>query len=380
MWILNEVTSPRFNLPDFNFIEADPSEIETEMIHFVEEETGQSLLNNLPKRMFVKSCVSFVSMWANRLDYALKQQLLSYAEDEPLDHKGAEIQTPRLEEKHAKTQMLIKLSPERVDPLKIKKGTRFLRGQDVYFETLKDYTVPVEQLTVVLDAQCTETGTFANGYLPSEITTMVDAIPYAISAENITTTSGGADIEEDENYAERIRLAPEKLSTAGPDLAYEYFAKQAHQSIEDVYVLNPLPGVVQIVVLLEDGGIPSQEILNQVEAACTDNPVRPLTDKLLVNGPEQVLYEMKVSYKLSKDKQVVLDAMKEKIEQAFRAYLSWQRSKLGRDVNSSELIARLREAGAERVTVHSLPYVDVGKYQIAKDDVTSITFDGFEDA
>ncbi len=45
--------------------------------------------------------------------------------------------------------------------------------------------------------------------------------------------------EADENYIQRILLSPESFSTAGPELAYIYFAKSAHPDIVDVAVDVP---------------------------------------------------------------------------------------------------------------------------------------------
>ncbi|MEX3625826.1 baseplate assembly protein [Viridibacillus arvi] len=366
----------RFELPDFYFLDPDIEEIEQEMIFYIEEKTGAKLTNSLPKRKFVQAMSVYISQKYYQLDHALKQALITYAQDEPLDHKGEEVQTPRLDQQYSTTQLLINLEPERPSLLKISKGKRAVVGEDIFFATTKDESIPVGQDSIVVEVKCTEPGEFANGYLPGEITQMVDVIPYVTSVKNITTTAGGTNVEDDDNYAERIRIAPEKFSTAGPEGAYEYWAKSANQLIEDVEVTSPSPGVTQLTILLKDGEIPSEDILSQVETVCSDKKVRPLTDNVVVKAPEIVNYTPIVEYYLSKDKAPVATAMQAEIQKAFNAYLKWQRSKMGRDVDMSEVIANLRIAGAQRIIVKSEMFIEIDKHMVARDLDPVLTFAG----
>ncbi|HWI48077.1 MAG TPA: baseplate J/gp47 family protein [Rummeliibacillus sp.] len=371
----------RFNLPDFNFLTPNLEEIEKEMIFMIEEETGEKLTNNLPKRAFVKALVAYVAQQYYRVDNGLKQKLLSYAEDEPLDHIGEESETTRLDESYATTTMLLTLSSGRTSNFKIPAGTRVVVGENIFFATKEDITVTTEQNEINFVMQCTEPGSFANGYLPGEINTLVDVdnIPYAISIVNTTTTSGGADVEDNDNYAERIRTAPSKYSTAGPDDAYIYWAKSAHQAIQDVEVDSPTPGVTRLTILLQNGELPSEEILNLVKEVCSAKTVRPLTDNVIATAPETVSYDAEIAYYISSEKQAVATTIQADVQTAFNTYLVWQRSKMGRDVDLTELIARLKIAGAQRIVINSPLYAEVDKVKVAKENVTTLTFAGIAD-
>lgn len=370
----------RFNLPDFNFLTPDLEQIEKEMVFMIEEETGEKLTNNLPKRAFVKAMTAYVAQQYYRVDSGLKQKLLSYAEDEPLDHIGEESETTRLDESHSKVTMLLNLTDGHPS-FKIPAGTRTVVGENVFFSTKEDIVVPIEQNAISFVMECTEPGSFSNGYLPGEINTLVDVdnIPYLESITNIDKTSGGADVEDNDNYAERIRTSPSKYSTAGPDDAYVYWAKSAHQSIQDVEVDSPTPGVTRLTILLKNGELPSGEILNLVKEVCSAKTVRPLTDKVIATAPETVNYDADISYYISSEKQAVATAIQADVQNAFNEYLVWQRSKMGRDVDLTELIAKLKFAGAQRIVINSPLYVEVDKVKVAKENITSLTFAGIAD-
>lgn len=302
----------RFNLPDINFLEKDPEKIERDMLYYIKEKTGITLTNADPRRKFVQSLVLYVVQERNNLDYALKQNLLAYAEDEFLDHKGEDVATPRLLESAAVTTMEFILEEGRVDALTIPKGTRFLVG-NIFFATDENVVVPVGQNLVQVKATCLETGEIGNGYLPGEITNLVDPIPWVKEVKNITVSSGGVEIEGDDPYAERIRIAPESFSVAGSELAYEYWAKTASQEISDVKVLNPEAGEVDIRVLLKNGELPSSEILDKVLEICSDKKIRPLTDKVSVSAPEQIPYNIDAVYWVLESKATVLTAIQREI-------------------------------------------------------------------
>lgn len=194
----------RFNLPDIEFFNKNPEDIERDILFFLEEK-GFTLSNADPRRKFVQSLVSYIALERNNLDYAIKQNLLAYAEDEHLDHQGEGMSTPRLEPKSASTIMEFTLEQERVSALTIEAGTLFLVGE-TFFETSDTSVAPVGQNSIQVTAICTETGDIGNGYLPGEISTLVNPLPWVKSVKNVTTSNGGADLEENDSYAEESEL------------------------------------------------------------------------------------------------------------------------------------------------------------------------------
>lgn len=369
----------RFNLPDINFLEKSPDDIERDILFHIEEKTGHTFSNADPRRKFVQGLVLYIAQERNNLDYGLKQNLLAYAEDEFLDHKGEDMSTKRLDDKAAVTTMEFILEEGRVDVLVIPSGTRFLVGENTFFLTSETIVVPVGQHRIQVPSNCMESGEMGNGYLPGEITNLVDSVPWVKGVSNITATSGGVDVEEDDPYAERIRIAPESFSVAGPEGAYKYWAKTTSQEIVDVEVLSPTPGVIDIRVLLQGGKLPSTEMIDKVLAVCSDKKVRPLTDFVTAGAPEVILYEASVQYWISQSNVSVLGTVKLQVEGAYQNYLKWQREKMGRDVDLSELIAMLKSAGAHRVAVNSVMYIKIEKHQVAQEGIAHLTFGGLSD-
>lgn len=367
----------RFNLPDIDFLEKDPDLIDREMLLVVEEKTGLTLQRADPRRKFLQALTTYISIERNRLEHALRQNRLAYAEDDTLEHMGAEMSTERLLAKAAITTMAFLLEPDRVDVLVIEKGTQFLVGENTYFATDEALVVPIGENIVTVGATCTEPGDMGNDYLVGEISTLVQPLPWVNSVKNTTVSSGGTEQESDDAYAERIRLAPESFSVAGPELAYVYWAKAASADIVDVHAYSPQEGRVAVYLLMKDGRLPTEMELNATAEIINDKKVRPLTDHVVFHAPEPVEYDALATYWIAQENAAVASIIQRQVEEEFNNYLVWQRSKIGRDIDLSELIARLKQKGASRVAVDAAMFMEVLAHQVAFESPTSaLTFGG----
>lgn len=370
----------RFNLPELNFLEKAPEKIEAEMLNHITEATGLTLMRADPRRKFLQGLVAFISIERNRLEHALRQNRLSYAEDDTLDHMGFEFNTERIEAKHAKTIIAVVLEEERPPQTFVLDAGELISVGDVYFALDSPIVIPVGENEATVSATCTEAGEIGNGYLVGEISTLVRPKPYVKAVQNITVSSGGAERESDDAYAERVHLAPESFSTAGPELAYVYWAKTASTDIADAFAHSPEEGRVAVYILMQNGRLPTQLELDEVANIINDKKVRPLTDFVTYHAPEKVDYEALVTYWISSSNATVATIIQRQIEEEYQNYLMWQRSKIGRDVDLSELIRRLKNKGASRVAVNSLMYVEVDKHQVAYEMASSsLTFGGLAD-
>jgi hypothetical protein len=125
-------------------------------------------------------------------------------------------------------------------------------------------TLKAGELFIDVEAICQTAGIAANNYTLKSINDLITPLSYISAVENITVSTGGADDEDVESLRERIRQAPESFSNAGSKGAYRFHTLSAHQSITDVAVLSPSPGVVEVYPLTKTGN-PSAEILAIVQ-------------------------------------------------------------------------------------------------------------------
>lgn len=367
------------NLPEVNFLTTDPDVLATEIIYSYEQLEGRKLAQADPLRLIFLSFASVITKQNIAINDAARQNLLYYARDGVLDHKGAEMRTPRLEETAATSILRLHLSEPLTTSKIIEKGALATSNEGAIF-FVTDYETVIEPGVNYIDVNltCTTKGIIGNDFAIGEINTLVKPLPYISRVENITVTSGGAPRESDESYRRRIYLAPEALSNAGSNGAYEYFARSASSLISDVYVYSSAPGHVNICVLLQNGELPSQEILDAVYEKCSNKTVRPLTDNLTVELPTVVKYDLNVSYYIETNA-ISKTLIHEKVQQAIGNYLVWQSSKIGRDINPSKLVFDCVEAGAKRVDIVSPSYTVVNSGQVAQLDVKTVTFGGLED-
>ena len=249
-------------LADITFAERDPAIIEAAVITGYEKIANRTLAKGDPIRLFLESIAFVIIHQRHLIDFTGKQNLLAYAGGNYLDHIGAMLGVNRLPAQPALTTLKFTLSESQPAALSIPAGTRATPGGgDLVFETTEISVVTPGALEVSVLAQCTKTGALGNGLLLGQIKKIVDPFPWQMKVENVTESSGGTDVENDENLRERIQLAPEYFSVAGPRGAYEYWARTAHQGIVDVAVVGPPetePGNVHIYPLMQGGELPSQ--------------------------------------------------------------------------------------------------------------------------
>ena len=369
------------SLSDIAFAEKDPDTITQELVNLYEQVSGRTLARADPVRLFIDAIILAIVHQRNVIDNAAKMNLLAYASGEYLDHIGALLGVTRLSASHALTTLQFTLAHTYSVKAIIPQGTRVSAGGDITFATTSELTIPAGELTGNVEAQAITSGESLNGYIAGQVNVILDPLSYEISAENITATNGGTDIESDENFRERIQIAPESFSVAGPKKAYEYFARSANADIIDAAVIGPpttQPGYVEIYPLMTGGLLPSDEVLNEVYEVCNAENIRPDTDYLTVKAPVAVNYALNVTFWIDENNSSSSQILKALCETAASDWITWQRSALGRDINPSELVHRLVEAGAKRVEVSSPSFRVLNDWELAVCSSQSITYGGLE--
>lgn len=366
-------------MSDIQFVEVDTQKIENEMIESYEEETGETLYPGDEKRIFLMNQLPIIVGLKNNINDTGRQNLLRYARDKVLDAFGEAVATPRLSAKKAEVTLRFTLSAVQLNTVTVYAGTRVTPDGKLYFATQTDLIISPGETFGDVKAEAVETGLQYNDFLPGQIKYIVDPVAFVASVTNIDTSSVGADVETDDDYRERIRLAPESFSVAGPELAYKYWARKADESISDVSVTSPSPGVVKIVVLLENGGIPNQTILDKVNAEVSPKNRRPLTDNVVVAAPTLVQYDIDLTYYINIERQTEESKIRDAIEDeggAIDQYIAWQQAKLEREINPDELRRLMLEKGAYRIILNSPTFTTVGADQVAKLNLKTVTYGG----
>ena len=172
---------------------------------------------------------------------------------------------------------------------------------------------------------------------------------------------------------------PDTYSTAGPDGAYEYFAKESDTSISDVVVQTPSPGEVVVYVICDGGKLPEEALLQKVSEHLNDRKIRPLTDHVTIRAPEKKGYDIDFTYYIANSQKTAAGTIQAAVNNAIEVYNSWQTEKIGRDINPSYLIQKIMEAGAKRVDVRSPVYTVLNNSTIAMAGTVNAMYGGIED-
>ncbi len=376
-----------YNLPEISFTEGITYEsILNEMIADFqmkyEEETGREITLREGDKEHIHLRVvagQFFQMY-HQLDYAAKMNLLKYSAGAYLEHLGAFKKVFPQEPQAAVCKVRFHLSEIRREIVYIPKGTRVTAGDGVYFATDEYTEIPAGASYADIGCTCEETGTVGNNYSPGQIEVLVDPVPYVESVANITEPEGGSDKESEKSFRERIFLAPSAYSVAGPADAYEYWIKQYNSAaIEDIKIHETAESAVDIRLLLLGGILPDEAFCSDCVKYLKENPVIPLTDKISASAPDIVGYSLKATYYIAKADIGNVDIIRESIEGAKDAYLNWQKTKIGRDINPDALTEFVRAAGGKRIAIESPKFTVVPETSVAAEQSVEFVYGGIED-
>ena len=362
----------------FDFVTTDAAQIYTAIIGTLMDEVGEPLYPGDERRIFGEALVAVLVALYNEFNDKMKQRTLQYARGPVLDAIGDRYSLTRAQPSHASAMFRFSVEVAQPQNIIIDAGTRITTDGSVYFATDQIAVLQAGKLSVDVQATCTEGGSAYNGFTTGTINTLVDLIPYISSAVNITTSVGGDDGEPytedgDNKFKERIRLAPATLSTAGPESGYRYFALAADPRIIDVAIDNPEANVIKIYPLLAEGELPDEKILQKVEASCSGDKVRPMTDQVEALAPTAVQYDIEIKYYCTQDNEADTVKAVEAAGGAIERYNAWQTGALNRDINPDQLRRFVLcpdwesgLVGADRVDVVKPVYTEIGKHQVAK--------------
>ncbi|WP_025127672.1 baseplate J/gp47 family protein [Pseudomonas sp. PH1b] len=170
--------------------------------------------------------------------------------------------------------------------------------------------------------------------------------------------------EADDALRERVQLAYEGLTTAGPRNSYILHARNASALVADAEAESPSPACVTVTVLsLEGDGAAAPELLATVAAALNDEDVRPLGDRVTVNSAQVLPYRIDAVLHM-KGPGPESDAALAEAERKLAAWVN-PRRRLGIEVARSAIDAQLHVAGVARVELRGWQDIVPSKAQAA---------------
>lgn len=355
----------------FNIFSAE--EIYKIILTQLENGVNEPLYPGDERRIFAEALVPLFVGVLNAINDAARQKMLRYARGPVLDALGERMGVERQEAVQAKTTLRFSMSAPVGENVIIPQGTKATADYVRYFATDTTAVLAAGTTSVEVSATSTEGGADNNGIAAGEITILVDLIPYIDTVTNTEETHGGSDLEDDDTYRERIRLAPAKLSTAGPIDSYKYWALSADPAISDAVVESPAAGTIMITPILYGGEIPGQDILDRVLAVCNAEDVRPLGDQVQVQAPATQSYDIELKYYTTAAEESQVVKAVEGSDGAISRYIYWQGSALNRDINPDYLRSLILApswgenlTGAVRVDVVKPAYTALNTTTVAK--------------
>ena len=368
----------KLNRADIKVVDDELAVVLAETIADYEARSGKALQPAHIERLLINTYAYRETLTRQALNEAYRQQHPRFATGLMLDFCGDDVNTPRLPASAARCTIRFSAVLSGQQTVYIAVGTQVSAGE-IVFETVQSGTLSATCRTLDLLAVCTQAGVAGNDFAVGQIN-MLSVQPLAgveVKAHNLTASAGGEDAESDDAYRERVLLAPESFSVAGPVGAYEYFARQVSPVICDVYVANkrtaagePVGGQVEVVVLTKTG-LPSEELMTQVREAVSGERRRPLCDTVTVSAPTAVNYAL--------DAELVLFSGANPEEAVAAATSAWtvyeaaRRERLGLDIVPLDIQTALKTDGVYNVILKNPPLKVVEPHQWARCTSVKIT-------
>ena len=372
-------------MPEISFIEnLTIEELQSQMIldyqNRYKELTGETCVLEKAdeERLILYACSLQLYQAMQYIDIQAKKSFLKYSSGAYLDHLAALRGLVREKEKRAKTTLRYFLETKQETIIQIPKGSRVSAG-NFYFYTTEYVEIKPPNIFVDVPAECSQKGEIGNGFLVGELNQMIDLIPHIKMVSNITQSDGGAEVESDERFAERIFISASEYSVAGPEDSYISLARKCNSNIEDIKVTSSQPYEVDIYFVMQNGELPTEEMIHTLREYLSDKTVRPMTDYIVISAPEVISYQIDLEYYINvSDKGRVVEIQK-RINEQIQAFVLWQDTKIGRDINPSVLAQYLMFSGVKRLKIRAPEDQIVPVTSIAKCQEIHMVYGGIED-
>lgn len=374
------------NLPDISIIEnitleGLQAEMEGLYISKYKEITGEAVI--LQPASFEKIIINAIATKLfqayKRIDDGFKMNSLKYARGKYLQHLGAFKGVFLEDAKPATVTVRFLLEEERKSVTPIPGGKKVTAGDNIFFATKEYGEIGAGKMYTDVLCECTTKGKVGNEYPVGTINMLADSIPYISRVANIDKPSGGCDVETDNEFRETIFLHPSQFSTAGTEDSYIYFVQKYSSEITAIYPYVKEDSTVHICIMLEGGKVPDEIYCKNVRDYILETKKEALTDKLIVEAPEVVNYEIDITYYVAKSNVGKLEIIEKSVDDSINSIIELQEKTIGMDIVPDSFISSLRAAGVKRCVVTEPGYTVIHQNQIAVHTGINLTFGGIED-
>jgi len=364
-----------------NFVVVNPETIINNMINDFESYTGDKLYPGDQRRIFLQGIGYVIVNILNSINEAGRSNLLRYSTGERLEALGEDIfSIQKLQAEKATSKVKFVLVEAQSQNITINANTRVSPDGQLFFLTKTNLIIVSGATEGIVEVEAEQPGTVYNGFVAGQINILVDGNSYVYGVSNTTVSSGGTEQETDEEYKARCRLAGFSYSSAGPEKAYEYYAKSASNEVGDARAYKTDPGTIEIAIVKKDGVIPltTDELITVVKNACSDKTVRPLTDSVSVVPATAVNTTINIGYYIDSSNENEVANIQSAITEAINEYKQWQTEKLNRNINPDKLRQLMYTAGASRITITAPVYTEVSVNKVAQITSTTVNYLGLE--
>lgn len=372
------------------FTTTSAKEIKDYLIEKAQTGCNTTLYQGDERRIFIEAVITpiFVAIY-NKIDDVAKQKMRKYARGEVLDAIGGSS-CPRLEASKATTILQFFVETAAEEEIVIPKGTTVTTNDDHDFITDEEVVIKLGTTSVNVGATASEGGSGYNDLAVGVIAVIVDGIDVD-GCKNITVSSGGDDgepydTEGDDRYRDRIALHEDAESTCGTESGYKYYALTADSTVKDAKVIAPEEEQLEsdydviIYIICKGGKLPTEDIIEAVQAECSDKKHRPMSEHVHTEAAEQVNYRIDATIYVSEaDAEKAKEIMQTEVEK----YVEEQDTSIAEPINPDQLFAKIMKAkdtdgnylDVKRCTISSPVYKALTFNQVGKCSSINLQFE-----
>ncbi|MGD0178767.1 MAG: baseplate J/gp47 family protein [Terriglobales bacterium] len=375
-------TNPFANLPAVSFASSDVNSLINQIVTGWQtgwqNRTGETVVLSPADRRynFLASCAAFFVSAYEQVDIGCKQNTMPFALGGFCDVIGSFFgeNGDRIGGTGATTTLLFTLPTPLSQPVTIPAGTQVSNASGangLIFATTAAVTIAAGQVSASVVAECTTESTLGNGIAVNMLTTLIDwTANFVVSVSNVSVTENGAAPETDQAYMQRLFGVTDSFSPAGPKGRYKFFAERADPTISQVTVMGPedglQPGNVLVTCISAEGSNPSSQALTNVSSALNILNIRDLCALVTVAPPSGVNFTVSVDYYIPTAQANNAAAIQSNVANAVTEFVENITWNLNTNIDPTDLITRMDEAGAVRITVVQPTFQEVGLNQIGR--------------